>query len=102
MLDKLQAASELFGDVISPDGTVILLGNSTSSRAPTDAEMQHIEAKAIENEAKRQSTQYRRDRVKEYPQIGDQLDDLFRLGAFSADMQAQLQAVKDKYPKGVI
>lgn len=38
-------------------------------------------------------------RVEEYPTIGDQLDDLFRQGAFSAEMTARLQAVKDKYPK---
>ena len=102
MIDKLQAASELFGDVISPDGELILLGTSSTSRVPTDEESIQIEAKAIENEAHRQSTQYRRDRAKEYPAIGDQLDALFKAGVFPSDMQAQLQAVKDKYPKGVI
>ena len=35
----------------------------------------------------------------EYPSIGDQLDDLFHSGAFSSEMRAKLQAVKDKYPK---
>ena len=35
----------------------------------------------------------------EYPPIGDQLDDLYKAGAFSADMTATLKAVKDKYPK---
>ena len=44
------------------------------------------------------ATQYRRDRV--YPPIGDQLDDLFRHGAFSPEMAAQLQAVKTAHPKG--
>lgn len=34
-----------------------------------------------------------------YPSIGDQLDDLFHKGAFSAEMTAKLQAVKDQYPK---
>jgi hypothetical protein len=43
--------------------------------------------------------QYKYDRVKEYPDIGDQLDDLFKAGAFSTEMTATLQAVKDKYPK---
>jgi hypothetical protein len=38
-------------------------------------------------------------RTQEYPPIGDQLDDLFKQGAFSAEMTAKLQAVKDKYPK---
>lgn len=39
-------------------------------------------------------------RVKEYPSIGDQLDALFHAGVFPEDMAAQIQAVKDKYPKG--
>ena len=34
-----------------------------------------------------------------YPSIGDQLDDLFKAGAFSTEMTAKIQAVKDKYPK---
>jgi hypothetical protein len=39
------------------------------------------------------------DRRSEYPDIGDQLDDLFKAGAFSTEMTATIQAVKDKYPK---
>ena len=46
------------------------------------------------------ATQYRRDRI--YPPIGDQLDDLFRQGAFSPEMAAQLQAVKTAHPKGTL
>ena len=44
--------------------------------------------------------QYQRNRKTEYPDIGDQLDDLFKAGAFSDDMTAKIKAVKDKYPKG--
>ena len=46
------------------------------------------------------TTQYQRNRALEYPPIGDQLDALFKAGAFPADMAATLQAVKNKYPKG--
>ena len=42
---------------------------------------------------------YQAPRRAEYPSIGDQLDDLFKAGAFSDDMTAKIQAVKDKYPK---
>lgn len=38
-------------------------------------------------------------RMMEYPSIGDQLDALFHAGVFPAEMAAQIQAVKDKYPK---
>jgi hypothetical protein len=48
-------------------------------------------------EAEWQTIKYQQDR--EYPPIGDQLDALFHAGAFPDDMAAQIQAVKDKYPK---
>lgn len=44
-------------------------------------------------------TEYKRNRIVEYPAIGDQLDALFHAGVFPAEMAAQIQAVKDKYPK---
>jgi len=45
------------------------------------------------------ASQYRRDRVEDYPSIGDQLDALFHAGVFPDAMAQQIQAVKDKYPK---
>jgi len=45
------------------------------------------------------SKEYIDSRRGEYPDIGDQLDDLFKAGAFSTEMTATIQAVKDKYPK---
>ena len=44
--------------------------------------------------------QYKEDRRAEYPDIGDQLDDLYHAGVFSADMIAKLKKVKDDNPKG--
>ena len=44
--------------------------------------------------------QYKEDRRAEYPNIGDQLDDLYHAGVFSADMIAKLKKVKDDNPKG--
>ena len=37
--------------------------------------------------------------VSEYPTIGDQLDALYHAGVFPDDMAAQIQAVKERYPK---
>jgi len=42
---------------------------------------------------------YQLKRLKEYPDIGDQLDDLYAKGAFSDEMAAKIKAIKDKYPK---
>ena len=44
--------------------------------------------------------EYARNRAAEYPDIGDQLDDLYHAGVFSADMIAKLKKVKDDNPKG--
>ena len=46
--------------------------------------------------------QYRTLRAAAYPPIGDQLDDLFRQGAFSPEMAATLHAVKTAHPKGTL
>ena len=44
---------------------------------------------------------YKAQRAKEYPPIGDQLDALWKGGEAAAEMLSKVQAVKDKYPKGV-
>ena len=64
---------------------------------PTDAE---IDAKLDELELEWTAQQYARNRAEEYPEIGDQLDDLYHAGIFSADMAAKLKKVKDDNPKG--
>jgi hypothetical protein len=43
--------------------------------------------------------EYKTKRLNEYPSIGEQLDALFHAGVFPSDMAAQIQAIKDKYPK---
>ena len=40
-------------------------------------------------------------RQAEYPSIGDQLDALWKGGDAQAEMLAKVQAVKQRYPKGV-
>ena len=69
----------------------------TEQTQPTDAE---IETEVARLQAEYDAQQYARDRVTEYPSIGDQLDALFHAGVFPAEMAATIQAVKDKYPKG--
>ena len=53
--------------------------------------------KEVENDYK--NTQYQRDRAPLYPPIGDQLDDLYKQGAFSDEMAAKIKKVKDDNPK---
>ena len=63
---------------------------------PTDSE---IAAEVTRLQAEYDAKEYARKRAPEYPPIGDQLDALFKAGAFPADMAAKIQAVKEKYPK---
>ena len=63
---------------------------------PTDAQLDSYEDFANSDET---LASVRSNRKSEYPDIGDQLDDLFKAGAFSTEMAATIQAVKDKYPK---
>ena len=57
------------------------------------------EAQAEVNRQEYLKIKYRDDRRISYPDIGDQLDDLYKKGAFSDDMTAKIKAVKDANPK---
>lgn len=60
---------------------------------------QEVTAEIARLQAEYDAQLYRRQRAVEYPSIGDQLDALFHAGVFPAEMVAQIQAIKDKYPK---
>ena len=59
-----------------------------------------IDAKKEELETEWDSQAYARARKPLYPDIGDQLDDLYKEGVFSASMTAKIKKVKDDNPKG--
>jgi hypothetical protein len=45
------------------------------------------------------ANEYKEQRLKEYPTIGDQLDALYHAGVFPTDMANAIKAIKDKFPK---
>ena len=97
MTDKIKAIQSL-----KPDAEWVLRGDELEwldkkQTKPTDAE---IDAEVKKLQAEYDAKAYQRSRKPEYPAIGDQLDDLYKAGAFSDDMTAKIKAVKDKYPKG--
>ena len=71
--------------------------NLENKTVPTKAE---IDAKKIELTTEFNAQSFARARKSLYPDIGDQLDDLYHAGVFSADMTAKLKKVKDDNPKG--
>jgi hypothetical protein len=96
MIRKINAILSLV-----PGAEVVVRGEEVEWHNPsvapvTDAE---INAEVTRLQAEYDAKEYARKRAPEYPPIGDQLDALFKAGAFPADMAAKIQAVKDKYPK---
>ena len=58
-----------------------------------------IQDKLKELQAEYDAQAYARVRRPLYPPIGDQLDDLYKQGAFSDEMAAKIKKVKDDNPK---
>lgn len=94
---KFTAVRNLVGDegqfLIREDIVIFLEGTPSFTEQAIEAEILRLQTEA-------DATQYQRQRVVEYPAIGDQLDALFHAGVFPAEMAAAIQAIKDKYPKG--
>ena len=65
----------------------------------TTVNVAEIQAEITRLQAEHDAAQYARNRVAEYPSIGDQLDALFHAGVFPEQMAATIQAVKDAHPK---
>jgi hypothetical protein len=63
---------------------------------PTEEELQ---TEISRLQAEYDAQYYRIQRAAAYPSIGDQLDALFHAGVFPPEMAAQIQAIKDQYPK---
>ena len=57
-----------------------------------------ILAKKTELQTAYDNNEYQRDRVKEYPSMADQLDDIYHNGIDA--WKATIKTTKDKYPKG--
>ena len=62
------------------------------TQAEVDDEVTRLTNLEIANE-------YKDKRRAQYPAIGDQLDDLYKKGAFSDEMAAKIKKVKDDNPK---
>ena len=95
MLDLLRASHELYGDSShTPPSTNVYIGGTLA----TSEQMTAITAKATELETEWEAQEYARNRRKEYPNWGTQLEKIADDGidAWKADM---LEPVKTKYPK---
>ena len=85
-----------FENIVDREGGRITKWKSPEVPQPSE---ESIQAKLKELEADFNAKKYQRDRLHEYPPIGDQLDALYHAGVFPKEMADKLKAVKDKYPK---
>lgn len=84
-----KAIYALYPNVVSvDDGAGAMDANGNSVEIDMDAVNAWVDPDA-----------YKFSRASEYPTIGDQLDALYHAGVFPEDMAAQIQAVKERYPK---
>lgn len=87
-----------FHKVIGEDETGTQIWENDPSK--WDVTWSQVQAKQKEMDSDWETQEYARNRKESYPEIGDQLDDLYHAGAFSTEMTAKLKKVKDDNPKG--
>jgi hypothetical protein len=96
MITKFQAIKSLRpNSSFEMDDDVIKFLNQAVT-VPTEAE---IQAEIARLQAEYDAKEYQRKRQAEYPSYADQFDKIFHEGIDA--WKAEIQAVKDKYPKGV-
>ena len=92
--ERIDAAYALVGGGIAViEEKLVYLDKQTP---PTDSAID-AELKKLQDEYDAQA--YARARQPLYPDIGDQLDDLYHKGAFYTEMAAKIKKVKDDNPK---
>jgi hypothetical protein len=89
---------------LRPTSSWSMTGDTYESINWFDAEIECPAQPEVEEEIARMQAEYdaefyKIERAKAYPSIGDQLDALFHAGVFPPEMAAEIQAVKDRYPK---
>ena len=93
--NKFEAIHHLVGGDFSALGDVVTYNDGQTP--PTDAE---IETEMDRLEAELNSQEYARNRVKEYPSTGDQLDMMYKDTKNSTTTHADaVETVKTKWPK---
>jgi hypothetical protein len=94
--DAIRAICPTSKFVIANDGEIISSKLKNGETLPTESE---VNTKLDELISDFDAQAYARARQPLYPDIGDQLDDLYHKGAFSAEMKAKIKKVKDDNPK---
>jgi hypothetical protein len=92
-----QAIINLYNDLYSTCGNTVEHITWKDGHTTTDAEKLSLLNEITRLQIEYDSKEYQRQRAIEYPAIVDQLDKIFHEGIDA--WKADIQAVKDKYPK---
>jgi hypothetical protein len=95
---KVKATGQVIGGISGTGSLETLYSDCADHFSKDELEAGEEEDSVIAGWLENQQP-YGNKRRSEYPDIGDQLDDLYHKGAFSDEMAAKLKAVKDKYAK---
>ena len=74
-------------------------GKPTKKIKLTAEEVVSLKVRETLYKTERAANEYKDKRLSEYPSVADQLDAIFKGGVAFDDMQARIQAIKDKHPK---
>ena len=96
MMFRHESARKLYPNVITTVGNKSY--DSSGNLVNVDEDL--VLKENVKLEAEWDAQAYARTRHPLYPDIGDQLDDLYHKGAFSTEMAAKIKKVKDDNPKG--
>jgi hypothetical protein len=83
-----------------PGAEVLVVGEEVTWFKPSTAPVteEQIQTELTRLQAEYEAKEYQRKRAAEYPPITEQLDKIFHDGI--DEWKKEIQAVKDKYPKG--
>ena len=96
MSNYFLAVQDLVGGVIfGPTNGPVSEYDFLSGQTPPTEEAIQTKLAVLKTEA--EALEYQSKRQREYPEIGDQLDDIYHNGL--TEWKKTIKAVKDKYPK---
>jgi hypothetical protein len=90
-IDSLRPGAECTIVGTGSDEVITWLDSKQTQPTTSEINTEIARLQALEN--------YQKPRRDQYPDMGDQLDDLYKQGVFSADMSAKIKKVKDDNPK---
>lgn len=86
--------------VTVPDGAKMVKGIEFPPWAFGEFKCRLVDGEVVKTDISKRPTDYKTQRMDEYPSIAEQLDAFWKGGEAAEEMRQRVLAVKEKYPKG--